>query len=155
MSSAGGGPNAFPDPREDLHSIIGAQTAMAIDSGVAFRQPAAIACLLSVRGSRQYTMVYSFRRSWLALPNLRIERSKAAHRVRRARYTDDSFHIHWLFHFIHPSSIVALRSEEHTSELQSQHAISYAVFCLKKTKYKMNKKSVMQSLYLVLIISNT
>ena len=24
------------------------------------------------------------------------------------------------------------RSEEHTSELQSQHLISYAVFCLKK-----------------------
>ena len=26
----------------------------------------------------------------------------------------------------------AMRSEEHTSELQSQHLISYAVFCLKK-----------------------
>src|SRR3546814_6025318 len=30
----------------------------------------------------------------------------------------------------------ALRSEEHTSELQSLMRISYAVFCLKKTKYK-------------------
>src|SRR3546814_8922582 len=29
---------------------------------------------------------------------------------------------------------VALRSEEHTSELQSLMRISYAVFCLKKTK---------------------
>ena len=28
------------------------------------------------------------------------------------------------------------RSEEHTSELQSQSTISYAVFCLKKKKYK-------------------
>src|SRR5881394_4318071 len=27
---------------------------------------------------------------------------------------------------------VATRSEEHTSELQSHHPISYAVFCLKK-----------------------
>ena len=27
------------------------------------------------------------------------------------------------------------RSEEHTSELQSQSTISYAVFCLKKKKY--------------------
>ena len=27
-----------------------------------------------------------------------------------------------------------LRSEEHTSELQSQSTISYAVFCLKKKK---------------------
>src|SRR3546814_9671401 len=37
------------------------------------------------------------------------------------------------------------RSEEHTSELQSLMRISYAVFCLKKTKYKnatkKNKKS--------------
>src|SRR3546814_7864123 len=30
---------------------------------------------------------------------------------------------------------VAGRSEEHTSELQSLMRISYAVFCLKKTKY--------------------
>jgi len=28
------------------------------------------------------------------------------------------------------------RSEEHTSELQSPHTISYAVFCLKKKKTK-------------------
>src|SRR6188472_4634045 len=34
------------------------------------------------------------------------------------------------------------RSEEHTSELQSQSHISYAVFCLKKKKKnKTNKKS--------------
>src|SRR3546814_3212387 len=31
---------------------------------------------------------------------------------------------------------VRLRSEEHTSELQSLMRISYAVFCLKKTNYK-------------------
>src|SRR3546814_9244079 len=31
-----------------------------------------------------------------------------------------------------------LRSEEHTSELQSLMRISYAVFCLKKTKYTHN-----------------
>src|SRR3546814_10323045 len=29
-----------------------------------------------------------------------------------------------------------IRSEEHTSELQSLMRISYAVFCLKKTKYQ-------------------
>ena len=33
-----------------------------------------------------------------------------------------------------------LRSEEHTSELQSQSTISYAVFCLKKKKNKTKKK---------------
>src|SRR3546814_1798539 len=32
------------------------------------------------------------------------------------------------------------RSEEHTSELQSLMRISYAVFCLKKKKYKKKKK---------------
>src|SRR3546814_10501915 len=31
---------------------------------------------------------------------------------------------------------VVVRSEEHTSELQSLMRISYAVFCLKKKKYK-------------------
>src|SRR3546814_10313393 len=30
----------------------------------------------------------------------------------------------------------AIRSEEHTSELQSLMRLSYAVFCLKKKKYK-------------------
>src|SRR3546814_10798692 len=33
------------------------------------------------------------------------------------------------------------RSEEHTSELQSLMRISYAVFCLKKTKDKRGKKT--------------
>ena len=32
--------------------------------------------------------------------------------------------------------IIARRSEEHTSELQSHYSISYAVFCLKKKKKK-------------------
>src|SRR3546814_9131728 len=36
-----------------------------------------------------------------------------------------------------PEGIGGMRSEEHTSELQSLMRISYAVFCLKKkTKYK-------------------
>src|SRR3546814_9410221 len=37
---------------------------------------------------------------------------------------------------VHPS--VAIRSEEHTSELQSLMRISYAVFCLKKKKTHTN-----------------
>src|SRR3546814_4441428 len=36
----------------------------------------------------------------------------------------------------HPPLAIPERSEEHTSELQSLMRISYAVFCLKKTKYK-------------------
>src|SRR3546814_5840263 len=35
--------------------------------------------------------------------------------------------------------LLASRSEEHTSELQSLMRISYAVFCLKKKKHKRNK----------------
>src|SRR3546814_8321486 len=35
---------------------------------------------------------------------------------------------------IHETAVGAIRSEEHTSELQSLMRISYAVFCLKKTK---------------------
>src|SRR3546814_4257803 len=34
------------------------------------------------------------------------------------------------------------RSEEHTSELQSLMRISYAVFCLKKKKYKHNQNTI-------------
>ena len=34
------------------------------------------------------------------------------------------------------------RSEEHTSELQSQSTISYAVFCLTKKKKKKDKKKI-------------
>src|SRR3546814_3521527 len=36
------------------------------------------------------------------------------------------------------ATIATLRSEEHTSELQSLTRISYAVFCLKKKKKKNN-----------------
>src|ERR1051325_11890320 len=42
----------------------------------------------------------------------------------------------------HAGQIQLLRSEEHTSELQSQYVISYAVFCLEK-------KSELQSPYVI------
>src|SRR3546814_1252747 len=42
-------------------------------------------------------------------------------------------HIH-LHHFTPNDGISGVRSEEHTSELQSLMRISYAVFCLKKKK---------------------
>src|SRR6056300_1856220 len=42
--------------------------------------------------------------------------------------------------------ILIIRSEEHTSELQSHSEISYAVFCLKKKKTK--KKKITDSLLL-------
>src|SRR3546814_2795498 len=41
----------------------------------------------------------------------------------------------------HPG-MTAVRSEEHTSELQSLMRISYAVFCLKKKKNTRQKKQI-------------
>src|SRR3546814_9892799 len=41
---------------------------------------------------------------------------------------------------LRPGHDVAIRSEEHTSELQSLMRISYAVFCLKKKKTKQHNK---------------
>src|SRR3546814_2808345 len=45
---------------------------------------------------------------------------------------------------VHASG-VGLRSEEHTSELQSLMRISYAVFCLKKKKQTNNIRNATQS----------
>src|SRR3546814_8092727 len=42
--------------------------------------------------------------------------------------------LYWLKDEREPSETKGERSEEHTSELQSLMRISYAVFCLKKTK---------------------
>src|SRR3546814_6625049 len=40
----------------------------------------------------------------------------------------------WIVEAAGRDAVLALRSEEHTSELQSLMRISYAVFCLKKKK---------------------
>src|SRR3546814_5905962 len=41
---------------------------------------------------------------------------------------------------VNPRASVMIRSEEHTSELQSLMRISYAVFCLKKKKQEVQHK---------------
>src|SRR3546814_3787723 len=43
---------------------------------------------------------------------------------------------HWTRRCLQPQQPDWVRSEEHTSELQSLMRISYAVFCLKKKKIK-------------------
>src|SRR3546814_9775603 len=43
---------------------------------------------------------------------------------------------------VRPSSASPNRSEEHTSELQSLMRISYAVFCLKKKKKKIQQTHI-------------
>src|SRR3546814_4964495 len=44
----------------------------------------------------------------------------------------------------HLAAMDQLRSEEHTSELQSLMRISYAVFCLKKKKKKIHSLTIQQ-----------
>src|SRR3546814_6472636 len=47
--------------------------------------------------------------------------------------------------FLEIGSAQAGRSEEHTSELQSLMRISYAVFCLKKKKYRQHNMDIVDS----------
>src|SRR3546814_2282462 len=52
-----------------------------------------------------------------------------------SRSDEDGVHLHWQLQLCDwQVDLYADRSEEHTSELQSLMRISYAVFCLKKTK---------------------
>src|SRR3546814_5624250 len=48
-----------------------------------------------------------------------------------------------------------VRSEEHTSELQSLMRISYAVFCLKKKKYKIQYTNNYMTIYYTVIRHRT
>src|SRR3546814_2380397 len=54
----------------------------------------------------------------------------------------------------HASSRIraAMRSEEHTSELQSLMRISYAVFCLKKKKKNLNNNNTQQHYKITTIV---
>src|SRR3546814_1124400 len=56
-----------------------------------------------------------------------------------------------------PSGVFDLtpRSEEHTSELQSLMRISYAVFCLKKKKTKINTKKQTHTQHVTIRHNNT
>src|SRR3546814_14039138 len=65
-------------------------------------------------------------------------------RSHRNLFILQQFIIH--FSFLILFYIDPIRSEEHTSELQSLMRISYAVFCLKKKKIKYIKKKFMRQL---------
>src|SRR3546814_1017740 len=47
-------------------------------------------------------------------------------------------------HALHQGDVHRQRSEEHTSELQSLMRISYAVFCLKKKKTRINTTNIIK-----------
>src|SRR3546814_4182246 len=63
--------------------------------------------------------------TWLDAKRTRLRRAGIGRRHRR-RCVERGDHVS------PPESIIFIRSEEHTSELQSLMRISYAVFCLKK-----------------------
>src|SRR3546814_3339490 len=84
------------------------------------------------RRRRNAEMVASLAdRNWSATKKKRTEAAKA--KAGQSPMSAD-----WL--------MMSLRSEEHTSELQSLMRISYAVFCLKKkNKHKHTKRTATQS----------
>src|SRR3546814_2628282 len=87
------------------------------------------------------------RRLGLDVPQRGIDRGDRGHRHRPAPPIGPA--IEELPHILDPvrvaadqigDDVIAKRSEEHTSELQSLMRISYAVFCLKKKKSKQQKQ---------------
>src|SRR3546814_10777116 len=72
-----------------------------------------------------------------AKPSLEIESDCALNQS--AATSLDSFNAAIALSILCRSPVRGLRSEEHTSELQSLMRISYAVFCLKKTKKRLVK----------------
>src|SRR3546814_5175408 len=56
----------------------------------------------------------------------------------QGRVIDECLQLHGGYGYMLEYPIAEMRSEEHTSELQSLMRISYAVFCLKKKKTQRN-----------------
>src|SRR3546814_2069407 len=93
---------------------------------------------------RQQLLLQSIRVKGLTVGRVLEERLQGADAIpmfrlgeELARFQTDGIALRLLFrpHDAPPESYTTMRSEEHTSELQSLMRISYAVFCLqKKTK---------------------
>src|SRR3546814_2347435 len=75
--------------------------------------------------------------------------SDVAHDLNAAEAFDRE--AHELFDLGHVADI-GLRSEEHTSELQSLMRISYAVFCLQKKKHAHNEYITTYNTYTLLLV---
>src|SRR3546814_7066958 len=83
-------------------------------------------------------IVIAVRRRNVAAPDLRLE-AVLAHQPPDFLMVDDDALVPE--RGPHAAVSVGLRSEEHTSELQSLMRISYAVFCLKKKKTNTHHKT--------------
>src|SRR3546814_3526100 len=73
-------------------------------------------------------------------PYTTLFRSAARHELTRDAHTRQSRFRHALGFGCPADTAGSVRSEEHTSELQSLMRISYAVFCLKKKKQQQRIK---------------
>src|SRR3546814_2179476 len=60
----------------------------------------------------------------------------------KVRSHEDAVRLRKLFEYVAGELGLPVRSEEHTSELQSLMRISYAVFCLKKKKHTCVQQSL-------------
>src|SRR3546814_6310589 len=76
--------------------------------------------------------------------NIRLYPEAPAHVVERHMSLRRSYGQYWqeMLREGQSEGLIAERSEEHTSELQSLMRISYAVFCLKKKKTKKSKSHI-------------
>src|SRR3546814_3293027 len=97
-------------------------------------RPATNSCIASHSRRERWSLMNSMLRSWTSLKRSLSPAAASSEAawdvgccVRRARSRSSA--ASW-----------DSRSEEHTSELQSLMRISYAVFCLKKTKESQNRK---------------
>src|SRR3546814_6872249 len=65
--------------------------------------------------------------------DMRLDAERVDRNAAFAETFEQAQHVGAMFRMLRlPAHIVVIRSEEHTSELQSLMRISYAVFCLKK-----------------------
>src|SRR3546814_9601684 len=71
--------------------------------------------------------------------NEKFQKAASVDEMMKRAKSSPKYHI-WLGAYNVIVSIVDMRSEEHTSELQSLMRISYAVFCLKKKISKEHQK---------------
>src|SRR3546814_7427958 len=79
---------------------------------------------------------------WRHLPRLAPWLIAFLRNTTRNRVEANSHAIAALIHGVFDAYDVLIRSEEHTSELQSLMRISYAVFCLKKKTPKSGQKPI-------------
>src|SRR3546814_6503132 len=84
-----------------------------------------------------YTTLFRSGHQLPALRDQRVVRLQLVRDLRLAAALDEQHLVHLL-----PPRLVALRSEDHTSELQSLMRISYAVFCFNNNNYARHVEAI-------------